>query len=154
MNQRLEKIIESYGKYHTQEITKYTHFIGVPMIVFSLLLLFSWMHFEIRPLLHLSLMWVVIAISGIYYLSLDLKLGGVLVIVFILMGLIAALITHYSYTKGGGITFLVMFILGWIIQFIGHYFEEQKPAFLDNILQVFAAPIFVTYEVFELFKKE
>jgi uncharacterized membrane protein YGL010W len=38
-------------------------------------------------------------------------------------------------------------IVGWGIQFIGHgYFEGKRPALMDNIFQVFIAPIFVMLE--------
>merc|ERR1712088_408440 len=47
----------------------------------------------------------------------------------------------------GLVTATLMFsahILGWIAQFIGHgVFEGRKPALMDNLLQVFSAPLFV-----------
>ena len=54
---------------------------------------------------------------------------------------------------------LVFQIVGWALQFIGHgVFEskniknnlERKPALLDNLLQVFSAPVFVLIELFDL----
>lgn len=45
---------------------------------------------------------------------------------------------------------LAVHCVAWTLQFIGHgVFERRKPALLDNVLQVFAAPIFVTLEVRE-----
>ena len=44
--------------------------------------------------------------------------------------------------------FLVLFIVGWALQLWGHVFEGRKPALVDNLFQIFVAPIFLAAEVF------
>jgi uncharacterized membrane protein YGL010W len=44
--------------------------------------------------------------------------------------------------------FLVLFIGGWALQLWGHVYEGRKPALVDNLFQVFVAPIFLAAEVF------
>ena len=39
-----------------------------------------------------------------------------------------------------------VFVVGWIIQFIGHHFEKAKPAFIDDINQLFIGPLFLIAE--------
>ena len=42
-------------------------------------------------------------------------------------------------------------IIAWVLQFVGHgvfesnilNYEERKPALMDNLLQIFSAPVFV-----------
>jgi len=44
--------------------------------------------------------------------------------------------------------FLVLFIAGWALQLWGHAFEGRKPALVDNLFQIFVAPIFLAAEAF------
>jgi len=41
-----------------------------------------------------------------------------------------------------------LFVGGWILQLVGHVFEGRRPALVDNVLQIFVAPIFLIAEVF------
>jgi uncharacterized membrane protein YGL010W len=42
---------------------------------------------------------------------------------------------------------LGFFALGWVIQFVGHYYEGRKPAFVDDLVGLFVAPMFVLLEL-------
>lgn len=44
--------------------------------------------------------------------------------------------------------FAALFIGGWILQLVGHAFEGRRPALVDNVFQIFVAPIFLAAEVF------
>jgi len=48
----------------------------------------------------------------------------------------------------GLVWFGVFFGGGWVIQLIGHVWEGRKPALVDNLFQIFVAPIFLAAEVF------
>jgi len=39
------------------------------------------------------------------------------------------------------------FAVGWVIQFVGHYYEGRKPAFVDDLVGLFVAPMFVLLEM-------
>ena len=53
------------------------------------------------------------------------------------------------WTKPPGIArFGALFVGGWILQLVGHVFEGRRPALVDNLLQIFVAPIFLMAEVF------
>lgn len=132
----IHEILKSYGDYHRNAMNKLTHIIGVPMIVLAIMIPLNW----------IFLLWPVIVMTCFYYLHLSRRLGAILLVSFVLMGLFADHIAHNPDLQGW-ILFLVLFIGGWIIQFIGHGFEGKKPAFLDNILQMLSAPLFVTYEI-------
>ena len=38
------------------------------------------------------------------------------------------------------------FALGWVIQFIGHWYEGRKPAFVDDVIGLVVAPMFIVAE--------
>jgi len=48
----------------------------------------------------------------------------------------------------GWIWFGILFVGGWILQLVGHVFEGRKPALVDNLFQIFIAPLFLAAEVF------
>lgn len=139
----LNQILQSYGDYHRSSFNKLTHVVGVPVIVFSVMILVNWAH----------LLWPLVILTCAYYLYLSRKLGLILLISFILLALLTQKVAPAP-NLHGWILFLVLFIGGWIIQFIGHGIEGKKPAFLDNLAQMLSAPLFVVHEILEFLKKQ
>ena len=135
-------ILTDYEVYHTKPKTKYSHIIGVPLIVLSLQMALSWLHVG-------AVSFALIFTLGlsVYYLWLEVKLG--IVTDLLLLGLLALAhsLAGTSFTLNGLGIFLILFVGGWGLQLLGHYHEGNKPAFLDNFLQVFTAPIFVVAEI-------
>jgi len=142
----LEDQMSFYAAYHQDARNKATHFIGVPMIVFSLMIPLGWLRLEIGGVA-LTGALVVTSVLLVYYLVLDLPLGLAMGAVFALMLWGAdplsqsALVTSLAW-------FLVLFVVGWALQLWGHVYEGRKPALVDNLFQIFVAPIFLAAEVF------
>ena len=134
----LSQQLVSYAAYHKDPRNQLTHFIGVPLIVFSVFLILSQWSFG----LSLSLLFA--SALAVYYVYLSIPLG-LFVAVFLFLGdwIAESLAPSIDATKWG----TILFILGWVIQFIGHWFEGKRPALFDNILQVFNAPLFLGAEV-------
>ncbi|MCD6048413.1 MAG: conserved rane protein of unknown function [Gammaproteobacteria bacterium] len=145
--QSLSGLLKSYGAYHTKRSTLYTHVVGVPLVVFSIMIFFSWIRLSIPPLFSLPLVWPLVIAIGIYYIRLDWKLGAGISLGFCLMALVTTWLTLDGATLLSLWLFLICFVMGWIIQFIGHAFEGRKPALMDNLSQVFTAPLFVVIEI-------
>ncbi len=143
----LKEQLDFYHHYHTKRVTKITHFIGVPLIVLSLMMALNWLDFGIHGGPHVSAMWLAVLLLSIYYILLDWRLALGMVVVFILLGILATLTTGNRATWHGGMIALTLFIVGWIAQLIGHYFEGKKPALMDNLFQIFIAPIFLLAEI-------
>ena len=131
-----------YAAYHQDARNKATHFVGVPVIVLSLMIPLSWLRFE-----GVSAAVVTTAVLLAYYLALDLWLGFAMCIVMgALLGL-GQLIADQGALAGWS-WFAGLFVGGWILQLVGHVFEGRKPALADNLFQIFVAPIFLCAEVF------
>ncbi len=128
---RLEDCFAAYGPYHRDRRNQITHFIGVPLLVFSVLLL-----------LPLWLGAALTAAATVYYCRFDFGLG------IFLGGVFAALCGVAQYFSGprAYATSATAFIVGWAFQFLGHYWEGRKPAFVDNLTQIFNAPVFLGAE--------
>ena len=141
--------LAGYGAYHRDRRNIATHLVGVPMIVFAVVVLLARPGFMVAGLT-LTPALVALVAAGIYYLLLDVSLGGwlIAIIAAMLWGAleVAAMSTTLWLAVGVGV-----FVAGWIIQFIGHYYEGRKPAFVDDILGLLIGPLFVLAEVVFMF---
>jgi uncharacterized membrane protein YGL010W len=142
----LEDQMSVYAAYHQDARNKATHFIGVPAIVFALMIALGWLRIDLGGF-GLTAAFVVTAILLAYYLALDVPLGLAMTVVFGLMLWGADVVSRMPWSVG--LTwFAVMFVGGWALQLWGHVFEGRKPALVDNLFQIFVAPIFLAAEVF------
>jgi uncharacterized membrane protein YGL010W len=142
----LEDQMSVYAAYHQDARNKATHFVGVPVIVFSLMIPLGWLRVEIGGF-PLSAALVVTSLLLLYYLVLDLPLGLAMAAVFALMLWGAEPLSQAAF--GASLAwFLALFVGGWALQLWGHVFEGRKPALVDNLFQIFVAPIFLAAEVF------
>ena len=145
-NDLFRRQLGSYASVHRDSRNKATHFAGIPVIVFSLLLLLSLWRFELGgrewPV---SLAVAIVALLG--WMALDLGIG-------VIMAVLMAPAWYAADTLAGALgapsavwtVFLVLFVGGWVLQFLGHHYEGKRPALLDNIFQGFIGPMFLVAE--------
>ena len=139
------ELMVQYAAYHRDKRNIVTHFIGIPMIVFSIGVLLARPAFEIGGVT-LTPIWVIWIAATIWYLMLgNLALGIAVSVVNGVLIYLAAPLAAGSVASwlGWGIG---TFVVGWLIQFIGHYYEGKKPAFVDDLLGLLTGPMFVTAE--------
>jgi uncharacterized membrane protein YGL010W len=137
MNHRAIKLMKDYKAYHSKKGTVLSHLVGVPVVFFSMLILFSFVQVCIPELLYTNLAWIAVILLGIFYLTLDIAVGF---ITFLWITLLCWLATCYMSMT----LFIITFILGWIFQLAGHKIEGKKPALFDNFFaSVFIAPFFI-----------
>jgi uncharacterized membrane protein YGL010W len=142
----LEDQIALYAAYHQDARNKATHFVGVPLIMLAILVPLSWLGFEVAGFAVTGAMLLAAAVLA-YYFILDVPLALAMLVVF---GLLIWLAEHIAALGAaqGWIWFAVLFVGGWILQLVGHVFEGRKPALVDNLFQIFVAPLFLAAEVF------
>ena len=80
----LEDQMSFYAAYHQDARNKATHFVGVPMIVFSLMIPLGWLRVDAGGF-PLSVALLVTSVLLLYYLALDIPLGIAMAAVFGLM---------------------------------------------------------------------
>jgi uncharacterized membrane protein YGL010W len=142
----LEEQITQYAAYHRDRRNIATHFVGVPLIVFSVVLALSVINAPLGSI-SLSAAVVVAVIASLYYFKLDLVLGltmaAYLAVNCLLAHELALMLSANTLWSALGI-----FTFGWALQFWGHKFEGLKPAFFDDIMGLAIGPLFVMTEVF------
>jgi len=145
----LSEQLFTYKQQHTNKMNLLLHYIGIPTIIFSLLMLLNWISIDIATHWQISFSWILLLATLVYYFLLNLRLAIVATIVMIPFTFIAILIARPSPTLFSGTLFFILFIGGWALQFVGHYFEKQKPAFMINASQLLIGPLFVLMEALE-----
>jgi uncharacterized membrane protein YGL010W len=143
--QTIEQNLTQYAAYHRDRRNIATHFVGVPMIVFAIVLALAVVQVPAGPIV-VTLAAVVSIAACAYYLKLDLALGATMAIVLFAMCAAASEITHRTGTGASLGIAAGVFVVGWAIQFLGHKFEGVKPAFFDDAKQLLIGPIFVCAE--------
>lgn len=141
----LEQQITQYAAYHRDRRNIATHFIGVPMIVYSVVLaMVPWTIFGVNVAL------IAIMLAAVYYLLLDVALGTAMLIFLFFFCYLSAVYFNARLGNTGAIMGLavLLFVVGWIIQFIGHKYEGMKPAFTDDIIGLVIGPLFIMTELF------
>ena len=145
----IEQNLTQYAAYHRDRRNIATHFVGVPMIVFSVVLALAVVEIPAGPVV-LTLAALVSIAACIYYLKLELTLGLTMAVVLFAMCAGASEITHRMGTGAVLGLALGIFVAGWALQFLGHKYDGMKPAFFDDVKQLLIGPIFVCAEAYFL----
>lgn len=144
------KQAQVYASYHQKPLTRYTHFAGVPLIIFSLMILLGYFHVVVPGVINITLAGLAtLALIG-YYFYLNWRLAAALAIVLLILLGISHLVSRHGPTSGSLLIFIITFVVGWALQLAGHYLEGSRPALIDNLWQALIAPMFLTAEAFFL----
>ena len=136
------ELMVQYAAYHRDRRNITTHFIGIPLITFSIGVLLAPPTLLVGGLA-LTPAWILWVMGSVWYLTRgNLVLGAATGMLFLLAhqvagGSFAAWLTWFAGT----------FVVGWVLQFIGHYYEGRKPAFVDDLVGLLVAPMFITGEI-------
>jgi uncharacterized membrane protein YGL010W len=143
----LQEQIASYAAYHRDPRNTLTHFVGVPLVTFSILVPMGWFRLSYAPDLPLASGAAIFYLAvAVYYLRLDWRVALLQApFTLALLGL-ADWASRLPFAESL-LAFLAAFVGGWVIQLVGHAFEGRRPALADNFLQIFNAPLFLTAEV-------
>jgi uncharacterized membrane protein YGL010W len=142
---RLTGILASYGRFHRDPRNRLTHYVGVPAIIYAVLIPLT-LHGAVISGVTLRLDRIVVAVAGLGYVSLDLGLGLSLTAVLALLAAAAEATSAAGSAKAPAVAGSV-FVLGWALQLLGHRLEGNRPALLTNLAQMLVAPLFVTAEL-------
>ncbi|MCP5211026.1 MAG: DUF962 domain-containing protein [Hahellaceae bacterium] len=140
----LNQHLSQYAAYHRDKRNIATHFVGIPMIVFAVIILLSRPAFDLFGL-PMTPALIVTMLTTVFYLKLDMRFGIAMGII-LLAGLVGAKPIALMSTAGWLTWGVGLFVVGWIIQFIGHYYEGKKPAFVDDLVGLVIGPLFVLAE--------
>lgn len=136
--------LSQYGDYHRDPRNIHTHFVGVPMIMFAVVVLLARAAFAVGGV-ELNAAWLAAFAAVAFYLVLDIRYG--LAMGALIAAMLAGAQVLAAQPMGAWLAWGVgLFVVGWVIQFIGHYYEGRKPAFVDDLVGLIIGPLFVVAE--------
>ena len=138
--------LATYAAYHRDARNRATHFVGIPAIVFSLLVPLALWRFRLFGW-DASAAWVVALLALAGWIALDITIGLAMAVVMVPMLLIAEWIAATYGPATAWTVFAVFFVGGWIFQLVGHVWEGRRPALADNLFQAFIGPMFIMAEL-------
>ena len=145
----IQENLTQYAAYHRDRRNIATHFVGVPMIVFAVILALATATVHVGSVA-ITMAAVISVAACIYYFALDRIFGLTMAVAFFLMCAGASEITaRMSIPAVLGLA-AAIFAAGWALQFLGHRYEGMKPAFFDDVMQLVIGPLFVCAEAFFL----
>jgi uncharacterized membrane protein YGL010W len=145
-NNLFRRQLGAYAAVHRDWRNRATHFVGIPIIVFSLLLVLSLWRFELLGReWTMSLAVAIVAVVG--WMALDLGIGLIMALIMAVAWFAAeALAGSLGSASAVWMAFIALFVGGWALQFVGHHYEGKRPALLTNIFQGFIGPMFLVAE--------
>lgn len=146
----LEDNLAQYAACHRDRRNIATHFAGIPLIVFAVVLALARFAIPFAGI-EVTLAAATSIAAAAYYLRLDPAFGIAMAVTLFAMCALASEVV--ARLPGGSVTALAaaLFAVGWALQFWGHRFEGVKPAFLDDARQLLIGPLFVCAEIAFLF---
>ena len=146
VNDFFRRQLASYASVHRDWRNKATHFVGIPVIVFSLLLILTlWRVYPAGREVSMALVVAVIAALG--WMALDIGVGLIMAVILAPTWYAAEALAGALGVQSTWVAFVVLFVGGWALQFLGHNYEGKRPALVDNMFQAFIGPMFLVAEM-------
>jgi uncharacterized membrane protein YGL010W len=148
---KLMEMLTGYAASHQHPFNVLVHMIGIPTIMFGVLIPLSWVRLDL-PFVSINLAQIVLLAFVGFYFTLD----AVFAIVFAIFGagltLLAMKVGALPLPLSGGIA-AACFFGGYLLQFIGHAVEKSMPVLVKHPVQAqLAAPFFTVVELFKLLR--
>ena len=140
MSPALSNHFTDYAAFHGTPGNRACHYIGIPLIVFSICALLGTIHVATVGGFTVTAAEVALVGVTLYYLSLEATLAALMLATFVVLDVVARQLPL-------GVA-VVLFVVGWILQFVGHYaYEKRSPAFYRNLAHLLVGPLWIVAKV-------
>jgi uncharacterized membrane protein YGL010W len=148
MNAFFRRQLSAYADYHRDERNGATHVVGIPIIFLAVVLPLDLWTVNLFGMETGAANLIVIPVL-LVWIGFDAAVGLALVAAAIPLLVIAAAIVAHAGPLTVWLLAAVLFVLGWALQIIGHaWFEERRPALVDNPVHLLIGPMFVMAKLF------
>ena len=122
------------------------HIIGTPLLFLAAVLPFSQLSVTV---LGISTTAAAVLVIPAHLMVLDLAIGAAIACAMIPLLMMAAITAEYVGAAWVGVTTAMLIVIGWLLQIVGHsFFEQRRPALLDNPLHMLMSPMFIVAKLF------
>lgn len=146
---KLMDMLVGYAAAHQHPVNIFVHMIGIPTIMFGVLVPLSWAGITVGGL-EVNLAHLAVLGFFLFYLTLDRLFAVVFLVAAIALAALATRVGGLPLPVSGSIA-AAAFFGGYAAQFIGHAIEKSMPVLVKHPVQAnLAAPFFTVVEAFKL----
>ena len=150
-NHRLMEMLTGYAAAHQNPFNIFVHMIGIPTIMFGVLIPLTWLQLDVLGVA-VSLAHVVMLGFFLFYLTLDTLFAIVFIVFALIIAQFATWVGERPIAVSGSIA-AAAFFGGYALQFIGHAVEKSMPVLVKHPIQAnLAAPFFTVVEMFKILR--
>jgi uncharacterized membrane protein YGL010W len=148
MRRIFQRQLAEYADYHHDQRNCLMHIIGNPILFVAAVLPLSLLSVTLFGVQTSAAVLLVIP-ALILWISWDIGLGLAIVAAAIPLLLIATIIANQVSVAGVWIITALLTVIGWALQIVGHqFFEQRRPALLDNPIHMLISPMFLFAKLF------
>ncbi len=144
--------LSRYKSVHLNPKNIKTHFVGIPLIIWSLFVLLNLIPINFVALPEEGIFVNVADLFTIgvllYYMKLHFRLAIGMVLFIVPVLYTSGMVAQHEF---GLWIAIAVFVIAWILQLLGHKYEKAKPAFIDDLNQLLIGPFFLMAELYFMF---
>jgi uncharacterized membrane protein YGL010W len=143
MNSYFRQQLAVYARYHRDGRNCVLHCLGIPAIFLGVMIVLAFYQVTIGGYA-VSIGSILVTFAAMVWIALDVGIGTAMLVVIAPLTFGAEWIARLDSVLGASAIAAALFVVGWAFQIMGHtVFERRKPAFLDDLSQMFIGPMFV-----------
>lgn len=131
----LDQYLAQYAESHQNSTNKKIHFICVPLIMWTVLMLLD---LVVLPLGTLAYILVILSFIFYHVIKTPILDSVLMIILSLAMIFTARFLNDYRLMVA-----VSVFVAAWIGQFIGHKIEGKKPSFFQDLLFLLIGPMWI-----------
>ena len=140
--------LAEYADYHRDQRNCLMHIIGNPILFIAAVLPLSLLPITIFGV-ETSAAPLLVIPALILWVAWDIGLGLAIVVTAVPLLFVAAAIANHVSVAAVWIITALLTIIGWALQIVGHkFFEQRRPALLDNPIHMLISPMYLFAKVF------
>lgn len=143
------EMLTGYAASHQHPFNVFVHMIGIPTIMFGVLIPLTWAGTEIAGLT-VNLAHVAMLGFFLFYLTLDKLFALAFLVLALVLAYFAGIVGARPMAVSGTVA-AAAFLGGYAAQFVGHAVEKSMPVLVKHPIQAnLAAPFFQVVEMFKI----
>ena len=143
-----QRQLAEYANYHRDQRNCLMHIVGNPILFVAAVLPLTLLSATVFGVQTSAAVLLVIP-ALILWISWDVGLGLGIVVAAIPLLFIATIIANHVSVAAVWMITALLIVIGWALQIVGHqFFEQRRPALLDNPIHMLISPMYLFAKLF------
>ncbi len=145
---------KAYSDCHNQALVRYTHYVGIPLIYFAIIIFLGFIRISMPNVFELDFGWIFTLLLLAYYFKLEWRLALAATPILFVINFIAGFLSHHGISSASFWTSIILLILGCGSLVVGHFMAKDKQSSIqDCFIKLIDAPLILIADIFFYFGK-